>query len=264
MQSPSRESPRRPSTRRPPTKAGVVVLHGFTSVPGSVAPWAEALEAAGHPVSVPLLPGHGTHWRDMHAVPYTAWTSAVEDAYDDLAARTGAVAVAGLSMGGALALHLAAVRRPVAALVVNPGLAPFPWYMRLSPLLRRVVTSTAGIADDIAKPGMSEGAYERTPTAAVAQLLRLEASVRRELRGVVAPVTLFRSATDHVVSEGSVRALRRGLSPAARSLLEVVTLPRSHHVATLDWDADLIAERSLAALDAASVHTTSLADGGAR
>lgn len=226
----------------------VLVIHGFTSRPASIMPWADALRAAGHPVKTPLLPGHGTHWHDLESLPYTAWTRAVEVAYDSLAARHGSVAVAGLSMGGTLALHLAAVRRPVAVLVTNPALSPYPWYARFAPALRHVVRSTSGIADDIARPGVSEGAYERTPTAAVAQLIRLEASVRRELPGIAAPITLFRSATDHVVSDASVDALRSGLTTATRARLREVPLPRSLHVATLDWDAGIIADGSVSAL----------------
>jgi carboxylesterase len=43
---------------------GIVMGHGFAGSPLSVRPWAEYMVAAGHTVSLPLLPGHGTQWED--------------------------------------------------------------------------------------------------------------------------------------------------------------------------------------------------------
>jgi carboxylesterase len=206
-------------------------------------PWADAFREVGYTVATPTLPGHATRWEDLIDVRAEAWVGAVEDAFDDLAATHERVAVCGLSMGGALALHLGAARRPVAVYLVNPALVPHPAVTRLTPVLKRVKKSVAGIGGDIAKPGAEEPTYRRTPLAAVEQLVRLEATVRKELRGIAAPVTLFRSDVDHVVSDASVVALRRGLNPAVE--FTEIALHRSLHVATLDHDADLIARHSL-------------------
>src|SRR5690606_22483156 len=64
--------------------------------------------------------------------------------------------------------------------------------------LKHVVRSVAPISDDIAKRGVTEGAYPRTPVAAVAQLHSLFAQTRRRLALVDAPVQLFRSTADNV------------------------------------------------------------------
>lgn len=226
------------------TGTAVLVIHGFTSRPSSVAAWGEAIHADAHSVSVPLLPGHGTRWEDMDAVTAEDWVAAVETAYDALAADHERVVVAGLSMGGALALHLGAARTPALILVANPALTFGRRLAHAAPALRRVVRSTPSIGDDIAKGGVTENAYERTPTAAVAQLGRLMRRVRRELPGIQAPIVLFRSDEDHVVPDSSVRALLAGLNPAARARLRRVALHDSLHVATLDNDAGLIEQVS--------------------
>ena len=58
-----------------------------------------------------------TRWSD--------WASAAEAAYDDLAARCEQVFVAGLSMGGSLAIWLAQAHPDIAGLVVvNPLVEP--------------------------------------------------------------------------------------------------------------------------------------------
>ena len=56
----------------------------------------------------------------------------------------------------------------------------------------------------------------------------------RLLPRVTAPVRVYRSAVDHVVSESSMVALRRGLTNAP---VEVIRLEHSYHVATMDNDA---------------------------
>jgi carboxylesterase len=59
----------------------------------------------------------------------------------------------------------------------------------------------------------------------------------RLLPRITAPVRVFRSTVDHVVSDSSITALRRGLTHAQ---LQLTRLDNSYHVATLDHDADQI------------------------
>jgi carboxylesterase len=64
----------------------------------------------------------------------------------------------------------------------------------------------------------------------------------RLLPRVTAPVQVYRSTVDHVVSDSSIAALRRGLTHAT---LELVRLDNSYHVATMDNDAEQIFQGSL-------------------
>lgn len=221
----------------------VLLIHGFTGSRVSLAPWAEALNSAGYPTAAPALPGHETRWQDLLRVPYRQWIQATEQAFDELAATYDHVFVAGLSMGGALALHLATRRHVTGLLLVNPGLvidSPVAPYARF---IHRMVRSVAPISNDIALAGADEAAYPRTPVAAVAQLHQLFAQTRARLALVDAPILLFRSTKDNVVSEASVQALLAGLDPALP--VQRVALERSQHVATLDYDAELIFQRSI-------------------
>lgn len=227
--------------------AAVLLIHGFTGSRTPLLPWAAALEKAGFTTAIPVLPGHETRWQDLNRVPFSQWIRATEEAFDALASEHRQVFVAGLSMGGALALHLATRRRVAGLVLVNPGLvidSPVAPYARL---IHPVVRSVAPISNDIAMPGADEKAYPRTPVAAVAQLYRLFAQTRARLPLVEAPVLLLRSAVDHVVSERSVHALLEGLDPAVE--VRRIRLERSQHVATLDYDADVIFERTIEFLD---------------
>jgi carboxylesterase len=219
---------------------GILLSHGFTGTPQSMRPWAEHLAAAGLTVSVPRLPGHGTRWQDLNATRWTDWYGALERAFDDLRARCGTVFVGGLSMGGALALRLAEQRpADVAGLVlVNPAIGSERRDVKhLLPVIHRFVPSLAGIGNDIAKPGVKELAYDRTPLRALHSQTQLWKLVVTDLERLTAPVLLFRSRVDHVVDTLSGRLLRAGAS--ATEVTEVI-LEDSYHVATLDHDAPRI------------------------
>lgn len=219
---------------------GVLLSHGFTGSPVSLAAWARHLTEAGYAVSLPLLPGHGTTWQELARTPWELWYDAYDRAYQQLAERTDRVVAAGLSMGGTLALRLAA-HRPVAGVaVVNPGLTIDDPRARYSGVLKYVLRSVPAIANNIKLEGQDEGAYLRTPVGGVHQVMRLFKDTTAVLPRITAPVLAFRSAVDSVVPESSMAALRKYLG----SELAVVSLENSYHVATMDHDAPLIFDRS--------------------
>ncbi|UZJ23556.1 alpha/beta fold hydrolase [Rhodococcus antarcticus] len=221
-----------------PDAPGVLLCHGFTGTPQSMRPWGEHLAAEGFAVRCPRLPGHGTRWQEMNTTRWPDWYATLEAELDVLVARGRPVLVFGLSMGGTLALRLAQQRPEVAGLVlVNPSLRTERRDAPLLPLLSRLVGSVAGVAGDIAAPGVTEVGYDRTPLKAAASLLELCGVVRADLGTVRVPVLLYRSRVDHVVDPSSALALHAGLGTA--DLTEVV-LENSFHVATLDVDAPLI------------------------
>lgn len=217
--------------------------HGFTGSPWPMRPWASALAAHGHRVHVPLLPGHGTSWQDLNTTRWTDWYDALDHAFRRLRAECDQVFVAGLSMGGALALRLAQEHgRDVAGLMlVNPAIGDSRWRFRALPTLARFRASSPALGGDIKKPGVTDFAYRRTPLRAAASMLDLWRRVQQDLIRVDQPVLAFQSRTDHVIDGTSARLIREG---TGSSDLTIVDLENSFHVATLDHDAPVIAERS--------------------
>ncbi|NWN88974.1 MAG: alpha/beta fold hydrolase [Micrococcaceae bacterium] len=227
----------------------VLLLHGFTSVPSAVLPWGHALAAAGATVHIPLLSGHGTSVVDLSCTTARQWRIDVQQALDGLF-RQGFdhIAVGGLSMGGTLALDAAANRPVDVTFVVNPALSfkPLDCVGAIaSSFIHRLVPTVGPLAGDIKKPGVSEQAYDRTPTAAVHQLARLFSTARRRLSRISAPVKLYWSTQDHIVPASSAKTLENNTSSG---LFQKVVLDRSYHVATLDFDAEVIHEHSVATL----------------
>jgi carboxylesterase len=224
----------------PNARIGIAICHGFTGSPLSILPWAEYLAERGFAVSVPLLPGHGTDWQDLARTGWADWHGAFEKAYLELAGRTDACFVAGLSMGGAIALLTASRHSTAGVAVVNPGLSFYDRRVRIIGLLKYFQRTTIPIEEEnpTAAP-TRDGDYSRTPLAAVHQLKRLFASALRGLPRITAPVLVFKSRNDVVVPPTSLAMLkaRLGTARTGKGSLETVLLENSGHVATLDVDA---------------------------
>lgn len=219
--------------------AGVLLVHGFTSTPASMTPWAEHLAADGFRVSVPRLPGHGTTWQDMNRTGWQDWYAEMNRAFDKLLAYGRPVFVAGLSMGGGLALRLAEERPDDVAglMLVNPSVVDPDKRLLATPLLKRLTGSVAGIKSDIKKPGVGEEGYDRVPLKALDSLRDLWRTTRGDLARVSSPLVVFRSAVDHVVPAISSQIVIQEV--ASPDITEHV-LPDSYHVAVLDNDAPFI------------------------
>jgi carboxylesterase len=218
---------------------GVLLLHGFTGSPASMKPWAHSLSERGYAVEVPLLPGHGTRWQDLDHVAWTDWYAEAEAAFDRLCRGCDAVVVAGLSVGGALALRLAEMRgsQVCGVVLVNPFLSSDRKELVALPLLKHLIPSLRGVVNDIRKPDQDEHGYDRLPLKGLAEVTRMWKTVVPDLRLVTQPVLYFRSSADHVIDASSSATVLRGV---ASTDVEERVLDQSYHVATLDHDADRI------------------------
>lgn len=230
----------------PEAPASIVFCHGFTGTPASVRPWAEYLHECGYNVTAPRLPGHGTRWQDMSATRWPDWYGELELAFDRALSAGKPVFAFGHSMGGTLVLRLAEQRGAELAGVVlcNPSLFDTRFAVNyLVPVIHPFIRSAPGIGSDIAMPGKHETSYPRVPLAALNSLRQLWKLVRGDLPKVTAALRVFHSAVDHVVDPRNTTVLLKEIR--STDVADHV-LPRSYHVATLDYDAPQLNEGSAA------------------
>ena len=224
--------------------SGVLVLHGFTGNPQSMRGLAEAFAGAGFTVELPLLPGHGTKVEDMIPTRWDDWSGAAEVAYQELASRCDSVVAAGLSMGGTLSCWLAAHHPEIAGVVaVNPAVEPpAESFLELfKGSLAEGLETIPGIGNDVADPSVTELAYEQTPLAAGLSMFEAINDLVPRLGEIRCPLLLLTSPQDHVVPPTNSDFLAdRVTGPVER-----VSLDRSYHVATLDYDRGEIEARAV-------------------
>jgi carboxylesterase len=224
---------------------GALVVHGFTGNPHSMRGLAEAFAAAGFATELPRLPGHGTTVEDMKTTSWADWSSTVETAYADLAARCEKVVVAGLSMGGTLSVWLTERHPEIAGLIainaaVDPPAESFLEMLRT--MIEQGHDVMPSVGGDIAKPDTEEfGAYDATPLRPLLTFVEQGDDLVPRLGDITCPVLIITSTNDHVVPPVSSDILAAKVSGP----VERVVLDRSFHVATLDYDKEEIERRAV-------------------
>lgn len=216
-----------------------LLIHGLTSTPFEVRELGEALHAAGHTVSGPLLPGHGRRLRVLSRIRWTTWTNAVAAEWERLVRTHERVIVGGSSMGAALALWLAS-ERPVHGVIGlgTPYRLRWPAYLAYALRYVRPILPKAGgssIADPIAR--RAHPSYVGTPMHSIVEMLRLLRVVRGQLADVRAPVLLVHAWNDPVIARASPLAVYDRVQSTHKKLIWV---HRSAHIVTEDYDKELV------------------------
>jgi carboxylesterase len=219
----------------------VLLLHGFTGSTQSLRFIGEELNRTfGFTVSGPRLAGHGTSPDDMEQTGYLDWLGSAEDAMHELARQRKRVYVAGLSMGGALTLNLAArfpeivkgiVPINAAAGILDGGMAELV-------MSRSAPARVPGIGSDIKMQGPVELAYAEVPVHCIRQVYILLAATGDLMHKITCPTLVIQSREDHVVPPANGRRIAERVQSAD---LRMLWLENSYHVATLDADKELIA-----------------------
>jgi len=235
-----------------------LLLHGLTGSPAEMRPVGEALAAAGFRALGPLLPGHGTTPEDLVTTTRDDLIQAAESA---LLSLQGArrLFLCGLSVGGLLAVHLAArswLREGLPDLSAIALLAPAiefagaTWLFAnvvgrlpaLPILLDKGARDLGGTAGPHGAPAGSEpderersdGSYTAIPMRWGAELRALSREAQKLAPRVRAPALLMHGALDRTSAISGSRKLARLLSS---SRVDFRVLPRSGHVLPLDAES---------------------------
>jgi carboxylesterase len=223
---------------------GVVLVHGYTGSPSSMRPWAEYLNQRGYTVRVPLLPGHGTKPEDLSDIKWQQWPEKVESELDELRKNCTKIFICGFSMGGGTTLHLATKHsdKITGIILVNPMIhLPFIG-TKLAYLLSRIKKYRSSAGDDIKRPGITQGGYEVMSTEGIYQIMQMLKYTRANLHRVSIPMQLFHSVDDHTLPVSNTEIVMKRVGSLSKERIE---LTNSFHVATLDYDAEIIFEKSL-------------------
>ena len=224
-------------------EVGILLVHGFTGSPASMRPWAESLNQRGYTVKVPLLPGHGTTPHDLNLVKWQEWPAKVESDLQELLRTCRKVFICGLSMGGGTTLNIATrYSKDLAGIIlVNPMIHVKFVPHQLAWAISRFQKMRDSVGDDIKRPGITEYGYDALPAVGVYELLKMLHYTRKRLHDVTAPILLFHSVDDHTLPVSNTEIIMKGVGSKVKQRIE---LTNSYHVATIDYDAEIIYENS--------------------
>lgn len=221
---------------------GVLLSHGFTATTAEIRPLAEKLYESGYGVSAPLLPGHGTRPEDLNRVRWQDWAAAGQSALEPMLKNYERVFVAGESMGGLLALHLAAQNPQVAGvLLYAPAIA---LNMRFTDYAKLYLG--ASFLEQVPRSGLDCGdlwqGYPGLPLRGILQLLDFGKSVRAQLLKIYQPVLVFQGRLDTTVAPQAGEIILNGIASTQK---QRIWMEKTHHPMALDVELDEIAARTI-------------------
>jgi carboxylesterase len=226
---------------------GVLLVHGLNGTQKDFAEMETLLLARGMVVVNMLLPGHGSKVKEMLSTGWSDWSQAVYDELRALKQRCDVVFLVGHSLGGALALHVAA-HEEVAGIIsicspshLHPGLKAAVRVVKyVTPLLP---TLREDVRDPEGRQRYKRDGYRWTPMRPVESMLQFLPHLREELPRITAPALIMISIHDHVVPARDGRDIYQRIGSLEKHL---VTFHRSYHVVMKDHDREEVFAKTLA------------------
>lgn len=219
---------------------GVLLIHGFLTAPGEMRPLGEQLAAAGMTVSGIRLRGHGTQPEALAQVSWRDWLADVEAGLTELRQHCARVCVAGLSLGGVLALHAAAhntVERVVTFSAPDGALARHP-LLQLAKVGARGIRYIPKIGSDVREPEARRAhfTYTRVPLHGVLQIAALMETIDAQLPRITAPTLLVQARHDLVVPARTPQRIATKLGGPSR----IFWVERGGHTVVMDYDREVV------------------------
>lgn len=224
----------------------VLMLHGYTSSPRDLRELGKSINALGYTVSGILLPGHGTRPTDLDGIKWGEWYKAAEQEFDRLRQTTPVVHIVGFSMGGALAMHLAANRDVGRLVILSPffkvaynkwHIIPEEWLVfTVGRLLRHLKKKYSGNCND-PEARAKHIAYYHYALSSILEALKLVQVVQGELSRIHNPVLILHAKGDKTTSPSASRKIFESLPSKIKRF---VWLRNANHIITHDYGKELV------------------------
>lgn len=225
-------------------KKGILIIHGFTGTPGELRLLANRLNTEGYTVRGLLLPGHGTTPEDLETKTIEDWYEASKKEYIKLKETCTEVSVIGLSMGGLLAMKLAAEFNIHSAIIMS---APIFLYDPRVKLLNKRVYSVVKIfyryvrkfKRDYSDIGEEyKQCYKVMPLKGVVELVKLIKMCKKDvIPKITVPCLIIQSKNEHTVKTESAKYIYDNIKSKTKKL---VWLQNSGHIITIGKEREKV------------------------
>lgn len=245
------------------SKTVILLFHGLTGSPFEMFQYGKSLSNNGYDVYCPILPGHCKTVEDLKKLTWQDWNNFALEKFDELSQKYENVFVAGLCLGGVIALRIAQERKNIAGVI---GLSTtlfldgwdVPWYRFLTPLVLFTVykffylspeTEYYGVKNETIRKKISQmqgentgGALNYYPMLCLVESYRYVKLVKKEMNKIIAPALLVHSIEDNLTSLRSAEFVFNNVSSKEK---KIVKLENSYHVITLDNDRKEVVNQTI-------------------
>ena len=224
----------------PGGKTGCVLVHGFTGTPKEMRLMGDYLKENEIAAIGVRLAGHATQISDMVRTRWRDWLVSVEDGINLLSDSCDNIFVAGLSLGGILAL-MAASQYDIDGIIAisTPYTLPNDWRTRFSkqislfmPFIKKERSDT--IDQETSKNHVDYPVY---PMRSIAELYDLVETLHRSIDQIRIPVLLINSKKDKTAPPTHAEKYRHKIHS---NHFELLTLENSGHVITEDIEREIV------------------------
>lgn len=220
---------------------GVLLIHGYTGTVSQMRLVGEGLRDRGIAARGILLPGHGISPEALSRVTWRDWLSSARQAAEEMRGKYARFTVAGLSMGGCLALILAAQMDADACVAISAPMKTVNPFRNLAPLLSPVMPMICKRLDG-PRDGLIHDydfGYNCFPTASVRQLNAIIRLAYKSLPLIHCPLLVIQSHGDQTVTADSPRIILEGVHSAVKAQLWLDSAP---HACTISPEYPKIVE----------------------
>ncbi|WP_448374685.1 alpha/beta hydrolase [Fervidobacterium sp.] len=218
---------------------GVLVIHGYTGSPHDFEFMAHELHKAGFTVSVPRLPGHGTCGEDFLTTTRHDWLRRVYDAYYDLTAICKEVYIVGLSMGGVIALILAAHLKPKKLVTLAAAIHTIDNRIKITPLLsiftKKMVRENDEKYDEPDLQYLKNEYWSFNWPKQAAELYKLMKMARKSVPEIVSETLVVAARNDNTVPLSAAEFIYKNIKSEKRKML---IFEKSGHVLSNDVEKE--------------------------
>lgn len=218
----------------------VLLLHGYTGSPAEMKPLGLYLQKLGYTVLCPRLPGHGTTVYDLEKTTSADWFEKALQAYNQLRSEYAEIYVAGLSMGGLLAMKIATLVDVKKVVFISAPIYVYDKRVKLLPLLRFFIHYLPKKKRHYHDMDEYCQAYDVMPTKPLMSLFAMIKECKNEvLSKIKIPALVLQSRIEHTVKPKSAQYIFEHLATSNKQK-KLLWFEHSGHILTLDHEYEKV------------------------